>query len=367
MTGQAVRGNTADEILLGFAAALRNAGVAVTADRARVFLQATACVGLGEREMTRAAGRATLCGSRDDWQLFDKVFDAWFSASDAMSVQQHRVPVQTPAVVSVLDDNSGEVGDDADRAAASDVEVLRHRDIARLSEEERERLAVMYAGLHPVAPRRRARRRRPAKHGEVDAARTLRASLQRMGEPARIRWRDQGVRARRVVLLLDVSGSMASYADAQLRLAHRILMKADRVEVFTLGTRLTHVTRALRQRDPERALLAAGQAVPDWSGGTRLGDTLKAFLDRRREMARGAVVVVISDGWERGTPDLLAVQIEHLHRLAHRVVWVNPHRGKPGYSPVQQGIAAVLPYVDDFVAGHSLAAYQELLEVIARA
>ena len=170
-----------------------------------------------------------------------------------------------------------------------------------------------------------------------------------------------------MVLLLDVSGSMSGYADAQLRLAHRIVTATDRVEVFTLGTRLTHVTRALRQRDVDRALVAAGQVVPDWSGGTRLGETLKAFISRRRDTARGAVVVLVSDGWERGSADLLGEQMARLQRIAHRVVWANPHSGKAGYAPVQQGIAAALPYIDDFVAGHSLASYRELLGVIARA
>jgi hypothetical protein len=141
------------------------------------------------------------------------------------------------------------------------------------------------------------------------------------------------------------------------------------VEVFTLGTRLTHITRALRLRDVERAIVAAGDTVPDWSGGTRLGETLQVFLDRwgQRGTARGAVVVVVSDGWERGDATLLAEQMARLHRLAHRVVWMNPHRGKAGYEPVQGGIVAALPYVDDFVAGHSMATFEELIEVVARA
>jgi uncharacterized protein with von Willebrand factor type A (vWA) domain len=186
-------------------------------------------------------------------------------------------------------------------------------------------------------------------------------------------WRRRTTRPRRIVLLLDVSGSMSAYADALLRLAHAFehgpVRRDTDVEVFTVGTRLTHLTRPMQQRDPERAIVAAGQVVPDWSGGTRLGETLKAFLDRwgQRGMARGAVVVIFSDGWERGEPDLLAEQMRRLHRLAHRVVWVNPHRGKVGYQPVQQGIVAALPHVDDFVAGHSLKTFEELVEVVARA
>jgi uncharacterized protein with von Willebrand factor type A (vWA) domain len=177
-----------------------------------------------------------------------------------------------------------------------------------------------------------------------------------------------------VVLLVDVSASMRPYADALLRLAHVVSTRSagggrHRVEVFTLGTRLTRITLPLRVSDPERALVRAGEQVPDWSGGTRLGETMKAFLDRwgARGMARGAVVVVFSDGWERGDAAELGEQMERLHRLAHRVVWVNPHRGKEGYEPVQRGIAAALPFCDDFVAGHSLHAFTEVLDVVGRA
>jgi len=201
--------------------------------------------------------------------------------------------------------------------------------------------------------------------------------LKRMGEPGEVAWRRPAQRPRRVVLLLDVSGSMSSYADALLRLAHRFshpkvdsrTRGAPRVEVFTVGTRLTRVTRAMRMRDPERAIVAAGETVPDWSGGTRLGETLRIFMDRwgQRGLARGAVVVVFSDGWERGDAGLLGEQMRRLHALAHRVVWVNPHVGKHGYLPVQQGIVAALPYVDDLVAGHSLATFEDLIEVVADA
>ncbi|HVN12402.1 MAG TPA: VWA domain-containing protein, partial [Kineosporiaceae bacterium] len=256
------------------------------------------------------------------------------------------------------------------RARASAADVLRHRDVARLSAAERALLAQMFATLRPSSPRRRVVRRVPHHCGELDARRTLREQLRRGGEPGRIRYRRPGTRPRRVVLVVDVSGSMTPYADALLRLAHVWVRSAPRTtEVFTVGTRLTRVTAALRGRDPEVALREAGEQVPDWSGGTRLGEVLKAFLDRwgARGTARGAVVVLFSDGWERGTPGLLAEQMARLHRLAHRVVWVNPHRGKAGYRPVQGGIVAALPYVDDFVAGHSLATFAELVEVVAGA
>ncbi len=255
------------------------------------------------------------------------------------------------------------------RAAASAEEVLRHRDVATMTPAEKHRLAGMFATLVPRPPMRRTARHQRWHRGQVDASRTLRSSLRRMGEPASIEWRRRGRRPRRVVLLVDVSGSMSSYADALLRLAHRITQGIGTVETFTIGTRVTHVTRAMRIRDPERALVAAGETVPDWSGGTRLGETLRFFLDRwgQRGMARGAVVVVFSDGWERGDAAMLGEQMARLRRIAHRVVWVNPHRGKDGYEPLQQGVLAALPFVDDFVAGHSLATYAELVEVLADA
>jgi uncharacterized protein with von Willebrand factor type A (vWA) domain len=245
-----------------------------------------------------------------------------------------------------------------------------------MAASEKARLATMFATLAPRAPRRPANRRTPWHRGDVDAQRTLRAMLRRMGEPGEIAWRRRATRPRRVVLLVDVSGSMSAYADALLRLAHRFShpgrgapTRPGGVEVFTVGTRLTRVTRAMRMRDPERAIVAAGETVPDWSGGTRLGENLRMFMDRwgQRGLARGAVVVVFSDGWERGEAELLGEQMRRLRRVAHRVVWVNPHVGKDGYLPVQQGIVAALPHVDDLVAGHSLATFADLIEVVARA
>jgi uncharacterized protein with von Willebrand factor type A (vWA) domain len=366
-----------DEILLAFTRALRAAGVPVTQDRSQGFLQAVALLGLGDERATWVAGRSTLCAGPDDLARFDAVFEAFFNARDGLPRPRPAVPV-TPSLSQVPDtDRSGEGGQEDDSetiyASASEVEVLRHRDVASLSANEKQRLASMFASLQPRPPMRRTARHQAWHRGQVDAHRTLRTSLRLMGEPARISWRRRGIKPRRVVLLVDVSGSMSSYADALLRLAHRLTvsMRAQGgvVETFTVGTRLTHLTRALRQRDPERALVAAGETVPDWSGGTRLGETLRIFTDRwgQRGMARGSVVVVFSDGWERGDPALLAEQMARLHRVAHRVVWVNPHRGKTGYEAVQQGVLAALPHVDDFVAGHSLATYADLVEVISRA
>lgn len=379
-----------DELLIGFTRALRAAGVPVTQDRAQSFLSAVAEVGLDDQSRTYWAGRATLCGSRDDLDRYDRVFTAWFLSPDEHSAAPR--PPEGPRSVQALLESDGEGGPDAAdqdmlRVSASEREVLRHRDIAELSATEKARLAGIFDQIVPRPPWRRAHRRSRWHRGELDAHRTLRNTLSRMGEPAGIAWRRRATRPRRVVLLVDVSGSMSAYADALLRLAHRFVVcsatgppgvsrrsharssTAGGVEVFTLGTRLTRITRALRQRDPDRAIVAAGQTVPDWSGGTRLGETLAVFLDRwgQRGVARGAVVVVFSDGWERGDAEQLGEQMRRLHGLARKVVWVNPHVGREGYQPVQQGIVAALPHVDAFVAGHSLATFAELVEVVAGA
>jgi uncharacterized protein with von Willebrand factor type A (vWA) domain len=173
------------------------------------------------------------------------------------------------------------------------------------------------------------------------------------------------------VLLVDVSGSMNAYADALLRFAHTAShrLRGPSTEVFTLGTRLTRVTREMAHRDADATLLGIAETVPDWSGGTRLGELMKRFLDEwgQRGMARGAVVVILSDGWERGDAELLGEQMARLHRLAHRVVWANPRAGRPGFAPLAAGMAAALPHVDDFVSGHSLAALERLASVVAGA
>jgi len=361
-----------DEILLAFTRALRAGGVPVTQDRAQEFVAAVWQLGLADPRHVRTAGRATLCAGPDDLQRFDQVFEAFFNGRDGLPRSRPARPGTETAFTDLpLEDGVDETGDPDDvvRAFASTAEVLRHRDVAGLTPAEKHRLATLFATLRPRPPMRRTARHRAWHRGQVDASRTLRSSLRRHGEPSTIEWRRRAQRPRRVVLLVDVSGSMSSYADALLRLAHRLTQGIGNVETFTVGTRLTHVTRAMRIHDAERALVAAGETVPDWSGGTRLGETLRFFLDRwgQRGMARGSVVVVFSDGWERGDAALLREQMARLRRVAHRVVWVNPHRGKEGYQAVQQGVLAVLPYCHDFVAGHSLATYAELVEVIADA
>jgi uncharacterized protein with von Willebrand factor type A (vWA) domain len=370
-TAAGAAGLAPDEMLVAFTRTVRHAGVAVTADRTQAFLSATSLADAGDRQGVYWAGCATLCSSLEDLERYDAAFRVWFSGED--SPRPHGEPatrsVQRASLVPEA--SAGDEGEDQIvRALASAEEVLRHRDIAQLSPGERRSLATLFAGLRVNPPRRRSPRRGLSHRGEIDPRRTLREQLRRAGEPGPLSHRRPRTRARRIVLLVDVSGSMEPYADSLLRLGHRMSHAVPgHVEVFTIGTRLTRVTTALRLRDPEEALKAAGQSVPDWSGGTRLGESICAFSARwgQRGMARGSVVVIASDGWERGDPRLLGEQVARLQRLAHTVIWMNPHRGKAGYQPVQGGIAAVLPHVDQLVAGHSLASFAELLKVVAHA
>jgi uncharacterized protein len=359
-----------EELLVGFANVLRTAGMAVTPDRTSAFIQAVTLTGFDDRVSTYWSGRATLCSSLDDNELYDRAFTAWFTDSPEVPRSASTVPARRQPQASLGDesDSQGQSADELVAVRASATEVLRHRDLATLTEHERNQLTTLFDSLDVVPPLRRGLRRRPHRRGSVDLRRTLRAQLRSGGELSELRRRRPGVRRRRVVLLIDVSGSMQPYADSLLRLAHRIVRAMPhQVEVFTIGTRLTRISAVLRVRQVDEALSAAGRLVPDWSGGTRLGEVIGAFLNRwgRRGLARSALMVIASDGWERGDARLLGEQMRQLRLLAYAVIWMNPHRGKPGYAPIQTGIQACLPHLDRMVSGHSLAAYAELLEVLA--
>ncbi|HET8582573.1 MAG TPA: VWA domain-containing protein [Jatrophihabitans sp.] len=363
--------------MAGFARALRAAGVAAEPTRLATAVEALTHVDALDAQQVYWAGRVTLCAEPDDLPRYDTAFDTWFRGR--LPAPPGPQPAARPGQVVQLRPLSGTPGTDAQpeaegddplRVAASDAEVLRHRDVAALDPVERDEVDRLIALLAPRVGLRRTRRQRPDGRDRVDIHRTVRAMLRDGGEPATLARLRPRVKPRRLVLLLDVSGSMSPYADVLLRFAHAAVRVAPySTEAFTAGTRLTRVTRQLRLRDPEQALAAASLAIPDWSGGTRLGESLRAFLDLwgQRGTARRAVVVVASDGWERGDAALLGEQMARLARLAHRVVWVNPHRGKDGFAPVTAGMAAALPHVDELLAGHTLDALHTLAEVIARA
>ncbi|PZF79268.1 vWA domain-containing protein [Jiangella anatolica] len=354
--------------VVGFARRLAAAGADVPPTRVHAMLEALSVLGASSLGSVYWAGRVTLCGSPEDVERYDRVFAAWFGRQPARPAQRVSVP-PVPRLVALPDEaGSGPDGDGSDDperqrvATASRIEVLRHRDVSTLSPADRAEVDRYVSALLPAAPDRTTRRLRPSPSGPVDARRTVRSMLRHGGEPVDLRRHRHGRRQRRLVFLVDVSGSMAPYAETLLRFAHAACRVRPGTEVFTVGTRLTRVTRELRRREPAAALAAASAAIDDWSGGTRLGDELKEFLDRwgQRGTARGAVVVIGSDGWERGDPALLAAQMARLSRLARRVVWVNPHRGYQGYNPSTRGMRAALPHVDRLVAGHSLGAMEEL-------
>jgi len=361
--------------LVGFAGALRAAGLPCDGQRVRTYLGAVREIDLAEPSQLYWAGRLTLCAEPDDLPCYDQAFEAWFTAKQP-GPRRVEVPARPrPATMAALTEAPGAGGaDDTDRdelaVAASDEELLRRKDIATLGAAEREHLRELIATLRLDPPLRSAMRFRRAHRGRLNVAQVLRTMRSTGGEPIRLAYQGKGRRPRRVVLLVDVSGSMAPYADALLRFAHAVARAAPAsTEVFTVGTRLTRLTRQLRARDPSEALGGASRAVPDFAGGTRLGETMRAFLDRwgQRGVARRAVVVVFSDGWERGDASLLGEQTLRLSRLAHAVFWVNPHAGRDGYAPVQTGIAAALPHLDRLLAGHSLATLDQLLTEVRRA
>lgn len=358
--------------MVRFAQRLRAAGVDASPDRVQAFLAGLDVTGAGDLADVYWVGRLTLCSDPLDLARYDRVWATVFGGRPEATATAARPRVR---VVPVTGDPAGEPSDEAGDedpatmvANASRVERLRHRDVIDMTPDERSDLHRLLAAFRMPGETRRTRRHRAAHRGVLDRTATVRRLLAAGGEPAQLARRRRRTRPRDVVLLADVSGSMAAYADVLLRFAHATARgHRARTEVFTLGTRLTRVTRELGLRDPDQAMRAVGARVPDWSGGTRLGDTMKTFLDDwgQRGLARGAVVVVLSDGWERGDVDLLARQMARLRRLAHRVVWANPRAGRDGFAPTAGGMAASLPHCDALVAGHSLAALEHLARVVA--
>jgi uncharacterized protein len=359
-----------DGTFLTFARTLRAAGVPATPQQVQAAVEAIAELDPLDREQTYWAGRVTLCSRPEDLPRYDAAFAAYFGLERAYGMVRRPRAQRSVRPVSAVDAGPETLeGGDSDRppATASAVEVLRHRDVSRLEPAEREEVRRLIALLRPASPTRPGRRPRRAHRGRVHAGWTMRDTLRHGGQTVRLRYGRPVPRPRPIVVLVDVSGSMQPYADSLLRFAHAAAREHRGTEVFTLGTRLTRVTTQLRLRDADAAMAELSAAVPDWSGGTRLGEQLRAFLVRwgRRGCARGAVVVICSDGWERGDVALLAEQMDQLRRLAHRVVWVNPHRGLPGFEPRAAGMAAALPYVDTLVAGHSLAAFEQLARALS--
>ncbi|HUF84239.1 MAG TPA: VWA domain-containing protein, partial [Acidimicrobiia bacterium] len=359
---------------VAFARVLRALGLDVSVGSTVTYAEALAAAGIGRRASVYWAGRATLVHRPEDVPIYDRAFAAfWEGTATATEPAPPEFPLGLAA-----DAPGGPGGDDAPGGPVqavrwSPAEVLRTRDFASYSNAEFEEARRVMRDLRLAGALRRSRRRRPVRrsrrrHAHPDLRRAVRRSLRAGGEPIERPALVPTERPRRVVLLCDVSGSMEPYARSILRFLHAAVAGRARVEAFALGTRLTRITRELSSRDPDAALTAAAERVPDWSGGTRLGTGMREFNDRWgvRGMARGAVVVIVSDGWDRGDPAVLGEQMARLARVAHRVVWVNPLKASPGFAPLAGGMAAALPHVDEFVEGHSLESLEHLAQVIAR-
>ena len=385
------RGDAFVRKLVTFGRILREAGLEVGPGRMQDALLGLAAVDLTNRDDVYWALRCTIVSRRDDIEVFDAAFAAFWERAPRVVLQQRPIELGVELPEENQKDESPEAveahahgargarrrGSRARRAATTrrrprlrsgrPTSVLRDRDFARYGPEELRRARALVARVARVAPRRRSLRRQPSPHGATfDPRRTLREAMRTGGVPIERAWREPKLVPRKLVYLVDVSGSMEPYARAMVMFLQAAVRAGRHVEAFTFGTRLTRLTPHLAGRDPDRALANAARAVPDWAGGTRIGENLKAFNDvwGRRGLTRGAIVVIASDGWERGDPTLLAEQMRRLHLAAHRVVWTNPLAGGEGYRPLVAGMQAALPYVDDFLPGHNLRALETLADVL---
>jgi len=381
VTGSAAAESTIPALLV----ALRAAGLSVPVGASVLFTEALGQLDAGV-DSIYWAGRSTLVHSPAENELFDAVFRAWWlgdatETSSVARVQHRSLDVDTADDEGSEEEDSQDPTDDSDSNADDVVddeltrslrftaaESLRTRDFATLDEAELDQIAALVSQLRLEGSMRRSRRRRPAhRGGRPDLRRTVRASMRTGGEPLRVHTTTTTRRPRRIVLLADISGSMELYSKVLLQFAHVAVTSGSPVEAFTIGTRLTRITRELTIHDADRALDRAASAVPDWSGGTRLGLGLRRFNDEWgvRGMARGAIIVILSDGWDRGEPAELAAEMQRLRLVAHRIVWVNPLKASAGYEPITRGMAAALPFIDDFIEGHSLDSLDALASLVA--
>jgi uncharacterized protein with von Willebrand factor type A (vWA) domain len=369
--------------VVGLGRALREAGVAAGPSRIQDALLALSTVELSDGEQVYWALRCTLVSRSEDIDPFDEVFAR--AHQPEPSTQPDLNPGATPKAdrqqptdeplpggdrevgeTELTEDREEEQPETEAGMRFSAVERLRQLDFALYTDVELRRAAQLLPRLARAMPLRRSRRLRTAGAGAVfDTRRMLRESMRSDGYPLVRQWRAPRLVPRKLVFV-DVSGSMQPYARAMMMFLQTAVRAGRTVEAFTFGTRLTRVTRELQGRDPDRALQAATGVVRDWAGGTRIGENLRALNEDwgRMGLTRGGVVVIVSDGWERGDIDALVTQMERLQRASHTVIWVNPLAGEPGYEPLAQGMAASLPYVDHFLPGHNLHSFETLAEVL---
>jgi uncharacterized protein with von Willebrand factor type A (vWA) domain len=363
---------------------LRAGGVRVGLGELLGAHRALCAVDVMSRRESYFALRAALCSRHDDIEVFDAAFEACFGPDPSelppeAALAAGRIEVPGPPEPASGDETGSstpievdldldlDLDPDAVTAAWSDVELLKEKDFAAYTAEERARARRLVARIGARGPQRRSRRMRTVRRrGEhPDHRATMRASLRYGGEPFDRRWRAPTERPRPLVLVCDVSGSMEPYARMLFQYLHACVSARRRVEAFAFGTRLTRVTRELERRDPDAALAHAAAAVTDWHGGTRIGAALGELnREHGRRLGRGSVVVVLSDGWDRGDPDELRAEMARLARCCHRLVWLNPLKAQPRYEPLTRGMVAALPHVDAFLAGNSIASLEELAELL---
>ncbi|MDQ5833380.1 MAG: VWA domain-containing protein [Actinomycetota bacterium] len=361
------------------AAALRAGGVRVGIGDLLSAHRALAAVDPSDRAAAYFALRSTLCSRHEDLGPFDAAFAEWFGVrrpehSEAPPLLDEVAALVLPSVAVPAAEQAVPQGLEASvvPAAWSEVELLRDKDFAEYSDAERLLARRVMRRLATSAPSRPSRRTRPALRrgppphaARPDLRRTLRASLRTQGDPVERHWREPGERQRPLVLVCDVSGSMEPYARMLLTYLQACVAARRRVEAFVFGTRLTRVTAELRGRDPDRALERAAHATQDWSGGTRIGEAL-ATLNREhgRRLGRGAAIVLLSDGWDRGEPEQLEREMARLSRCSHSLIWLNPLKAHPDYEPLTRGMRVALPHVDHFLAGNCLASLEGLASTL---
>jgi uncharacterized protein with von Willebrand factor type A (vWA) domain len=362
-------------LLVNFTAELRSAGLSVGSGDVLTY-----CAAVGALDPTDLldlywGGRTTLVTRRENIPVYDRVFRRFFldgrDPVRALLNLQH--PEHSRAAEGVVQVPATDPGEELQEQVslglvASDAETLRHKSFPACTLEELAALRRIMARIRLTPPRRRTRRTTTAAVGRApDLRRMVRQSLRMHGEPPELAWRQRKVRLRPLILILDVSGSMADYSRHLLQFAYSAKRATARVEVFCFGTRLTRITRALDHRKPDDALERAAGVVFDWEGGTRIGASLDAFVRDwgRRGLCRGGIVVICSDGLDRGDPEMLAMAMERLRRLSYRVVWMNPHKGNdPHFRPSTLGMLAAAPSIDLILSGHDLSSLEELATLL---
>lgn len=360
-----------------FGRILRRAGLAVDPEQTRTFTRALGLIDLGQKSEVRATARAIYVRKREDRAVFDAAFELFWRrrgggsrlAGQLPRIRQGERPPGGLDLTGAPEAPSGDPVPVVMARAASSTEQLRHADFGQLSRDEERDAIRMIASLRPRLPTRPSRRSTVARDGQRPALRRmLRRGLATGGQPLDWRWLARTRRPRPIALVLDISGSMERYSRFLLRFAHALARAGAPLEVFVFGTRLTRITRQLRVRSADEALRRVAHTVVDWSGGTRIGDSLHQLNRRwvRRSVRSGAIVLLVSDGWERGDPALLAEEMRRLRRACHRLIWLDPLASHAGFEPATVGLQAALPHVDEFLPCADVASLERLAERLGK-